>query len=94
MGTKGKWIYKYSGHRGCKFKLMSHDGKITVLTCHEFDVPPEEIAKLICKSLNNHDRLVKALEDMLSLFDRGFEIDTLGRDVCDRVRQILKEIEK
>jgi hypothetical protein len=39
------------------------------------------------------DKLVKMVKDMLVLFDRGLPEKSLGREVCDEAKELLKEID-
>jgi|AntAceMinimDraft_17_1070374.scaffolds.fasta_scaffold358917_1 hypothetical protein len=47
--------------------------------------------EFITRACNNHEKLVKALRDMLYIFDRDLGEGTIGREICDDAIKIYEE---
>lgn len=98
--TKGEWFYQYEDGNFAIYD--SADSSLTKYGCETAIIPHdirsfeerEANAKFICRAVNNHDRLVSALENLVELANNAVdkdELQHLWKPTLDAAEKILAE---
>jgi hypothetical protein len=82
METVKEWTDAYR-----KYVLNSHSKTQLAKELEAFVVQSSELRR-------QRDEVAKELSNMLHVFDRGLQSDTVGRKVCDDARRILAQYEE